>query len=589
MRNNKEKDSYFLVTTALKETWNEKVKTIFLGDWCLIFNKFDKDKYPNHIVNYYHWDDKEKFVRDIGYLDNLYETKLEEMSNVMNKIHNEIHDKSYWRIVIGPWLKSFIDVIFDRYESIHLINSEFKIDNTYCFKATYLEWIPKDFNEYWNLIKFDEWNHLIYSEIIKYLGIPFNEIDMPLPRKLVSKRKNILKKIFNYINNYYNKILPNKFNNNFIVSGYFKPLQLIKFHLFLKQIPQFLNYELEIKRTKTFEKDVRSKIILNNNNKFEVLLNDLIRKQIPTSYVENYKLIKKKADRFFPKYPKVILTSNAYDSNEAFKFWVASKKESLNTKYIINQHGGNFGICYYSQTERHQIVTSDLFTTWGWMSSTNEKIKPMPSYKLKQFKYKKTNKSSSIQLLIASYPKHFYTLIDQPNASQNIEYFKGIESLLNNLENNVRGKIKIRIHQDVYGWKIKERFHKLGFKDKLEDSSLISFKKSTNNSSISICTFNSTTFLETLSANVPTLIFFSSDRYLLRDDAKPLFEKLKDVKIFFETPEELAEHLNNIHLDIDKWWGKPKVQKVKNEFCYHFARTSNEWTKVWVNLFKKSW
>ena len=66
-------------------------------------------------------------------------------------------------------------------------------------------------------------------------------------------------------------------------------------------------------------------------------------------------------------------------------------------------------------------------------------------------------------------------------------------------------------------------------------------------------------------------------------------KKLKDVKIFFETPEELAEHLNNIHLDIDKWWKKPKVQKVKNEFCYHFARTSNEWTKVWVNLFKKSW
>ena len=58
----------------------------------------------------------------------------------------------------------------------------------------------------------------------------------------------------------------------------------------------------------------------------------------------------------------------------------------------------------------------------------------MPSYKLKQFKYKKTSKSSSIQLLIASYPKHFYTLVDQPNASQNIEYFKGIESLLNNLE-----------------------------------------------------------------------------------------------------------------------------------------------------------
>ena len=574
---------YFLITTSDKRSWGSHQNNIFLGSWC---ESFGKENPENLKIQNYHWDDKEKFERDIQYLNDLYETKLDELSIAMNKIHNETNNKSFWRIIIGPWLKSFIDVVFDRYESIDILNSEHEIDNTYCLKANYLDWTPKDFNEYLNLIKFDEWNHLIYSEIIKYIGIPFNEIKTPLIRLSGGKRKNPLKKLFNHINNYYNKLLPNKFNKNFVVAGYFKPLQLIKFHFFLKQIPQFLNYELEINRATTIKTDVRSKIILNSNNKFEVLLNDLIKKQIPTAYIESYELIKKKAIKFFPKYPAVILTSNAFNSNEAFKFWVASKKESINTKYIINQHGGNFGICFYSQSEKHQILTSNIFTTWGWIDSKNKKIKPMPSYKLQQLKYKKRNNISNIQLLVASYPKHFYTLIDQPNASQNIEYFNGIENLLNKLENNVKKKLKIRIHQDLYGWKIKQRFCELGYRDSLEDSTSISFKKSTNNSSISICTFNSTTFLETLSANVPTLIFFSSNRYLIRDNAKPMFEKLKNVKIFFETPEELAKHLNDIHLDIYDWWNQQELQSTKNEFCYNYARKSENWASIWVDLFE---
>ena len=574
---------YFLITTSDKRSWGSHQNNIFLGSWC---ESFGKENPENLKIQNYHWDDKEKFERDIQYLNDLYETKLDELSIAMNKIHNETNNKSFWRIIIGPWLKSFIDVVFDRYESVNLIHSECEIENTYCLKANYLNWTPKDFNEYLNLIKFDEWNHLIYSEIIKYLGIPFNEIKTPLIRSSGGKRKNSLKKLFNHINNYYNKLLPNKFNKNFVVAGYFKPLQLIKFHFFLKQIPQFLNYELEINRAKTIKTDVRSKIILNSNDKFEVLLNDLIRKQIPTAYIESYKLIKKKTIKFFPKHPAVILTSNGYDSNEAFKFWVASKKESINTKYIINQHGGNFGICFYNQSEKHQILTSDIFTTWGWIDSNNKKIKPMPSYKLQQLKYKRRNNSSNIQLLVASYPKHFYTLVDQPNASQNIEYFKGIESLLNKLENDVKRKLKIRIHQDLYGWKIKQRFCELGYRDSLEDSTSISFKNSINNSSISICTFNSTTFLETLSANVPTLIFFSSNRYLIRDNAKPMFEKLKNVKIFFETPEELAKHLNDIHLDIYDWWNQQELQSTKNEFCYNYARKSENWASIWVDLFE---
>ena len=139
---------YFLITTSDKRSWGSHQNNIFLGSWC---ESFGKENPENLKIQNYHWDDKEKFERDIQYLNDLYETKLDELSIAMNKIHNETNNKSFWRIIIGPWLKSFIDVVFDRYESIDLLNSEHEIDNTYCLKANYLDWTPKDFNEYFNL------------------------------------------------------------------------------------------------------------------------------------------------------------------------------------------------------------------------------------------------------------------------------------------------------------------------------------------------------------------------------------------------------------------------------------------------------
>ena len=107
MKNNKKNNSYFLVTTALEESWKEKEQTIFLGEWCLIYNK---DKYPNHIVNSYHWDDRDKYNRDFYFIDNLYEKKLKEFSILLNKKHNVNQNTEYWRIIIGSWLRSFIEV-----------------------------------------------------------------------------------------------------------------------------------------------------------------------------------------------------------------------------------------------------------------------------------------------------------------------------------------------------------------------------------------------------------------------------------------------------------------------------------------------
>ena len=72
----------------------------------------------------YHWSNKNKLENDNKYLTDLYERYLIYLSSILNKFHNKNKDTQYWRIIIGPWLRFFIDIVFDRYETLKLNNKK---------------------------------------------------------------------------------------------------------------------------------------------------------------------------------------------------------------------------------------------------------------------------------------------------------------------------------------------------------------------------------------------------------------------------------------------------------------------------------
>ncbi len=51
-----------------------------------------------------------------------------------------------------------------------------------------------------------------------------------------------------------------------------------------------------------------------------------------------------------------------------------------------------------------------------------------------------------------------------------------------------------------------------------------------------ISTYAATTYNETIAANIPTIIYWNTKHWELDDKSKPLFEELKSVGIFHETP-----------------------------------------------------
>ena len=93
---------------------------ILLGDWCL--KNLDDILGSLEIYNKvpYHWDDREKYATDYIYLTEVYERILPPLAASLNAIHSTNYNLNYWRVIIGPWLRYFIDVLFDRYECVKM-------------------------------------------------------------------------------------------------------------------------------------------------------------------------------------------------------------------------------------------------------------------------------------------------------------------------------------------------------------------------------------------------------------------------------------------------------------------------------------
>jgi putative transferase (TIGR04331 family) len=91
-------NKYFLVTTALEDTWGSASKTVFLGEWCKLYSKRHIWKKMDAITHEYHWNDREKYYSDYQNLDLLYEKNLSLLSQKLGEMHGVTTNTRFWRI-----------------------------------------------------------------------------------------------------------------------------------------------------------------------------------------------------------------------------------------------------------------------------------------------------------------------------------------------------------------------------------------------------------------------------------------------------------------------------------------------------------
>lgn len=577
----------FLITTADQRFWRTDGPILFLGEWCKLFSQRTVWEKLSYEVLPYHWDDRKKLYQDYLYLGKLYEQTLIQMKDLLNRIHGVDHSLRYWRIVIGPWLFYFIQILYDRYLSIITAIEFGKVTGTLVGRYDEAKWLPRDFPCFLSWFVNDDYNHYIYSRIIEFTGkLPFEVIetkdegnhsdDHTGNAKHPLATKTILRKLIEF----YGKIVPDRFNQIVLITSYLNHLDLIRLQLSLKQIPYLLPPSVEAPES-GIDLDTREKLSLNPaKSEFEELLGKMIKEQIPLIYVEGYAQMNKRSLKAYPGKASVIFTANAYFSIEAFKFWAAHHVDR-GVKFVGTQHGGLHGTGLWFSIESHEIKIYDLFYTWGWKSSVYKNTKPLAAAKLNNAKGIRSKKDGRILLVLSAVPRYSYHMFSGSVASSGmLSYIDDQYRFVKALYKENQKQLLVRLYIHDYGWRQKERWLnefpevKCCFADK----SMIDQLKECR---LFIGTYNATSYLETFVANFPTILFWNPEHWELRSSAIPYFDELRNVGILHDTPKSAASMVNKISHDPVSWWKQPEIQAAKDEFCFQFAHTSNSWLKKW--------
>ena len=563
----------------------KNVKKIYIHPYFESIN----DQEQNTILNY-HWDDYTKLKKDYNYLNELEIKLTDKIGEYLNTFHKINNSNKYWKILIGSWLHSYCVSIFDRWEmstSLLNLNKSFTIELK---KYSERDMLFQSVDELNNLFFLNDYNAYLFSKILNYRFSENKNFSVILrdvkPENFFLNKfkfrqkpnlKNKLLKIYNFV--FYKKLRNQKFA---LLRTYLGKKELSKLNFKLFQIPNFVtnnyyNCEPDI--------ELRKKIKLNfhASNSFENFIVKNIFLFLPISYLEGYQIEKKKVHQLsLPLKPKKIFSSNILNKS-LLKRYCADKTEN-GSKLVLGTHGGSYGHYDLHFSEKHEIEISDQYLTWGWKNKTIDKVIPIGIIRpqIKFLKKKKTNRLTVIIPAMTVFEKSIESHISLIKNKKLI--FKPVFKILDNLDPDLKKNLLLRFYNRNFGcneFDIFDKKYPSINKDRME----IKFEKLLTKTKIFLSPYIGTGYLETLSLNIPTIVFNSKDNsYLIRDDAKEHYENLKKAKIFFDDEKQLANHINNVWNDVDSWWKSHDVQKIAKIFCEEYAHNNDNKVEDLKNL-----
>jgi len=564
-----------LVTTALDSLQDkDKDQHLLLGAWCHAGDNSNKLE-----VLPYHWDDRQKYYNDYLYLNEVYESVLTQYSSIMNKIHGVEKSRRYWRILIGPWLRFFIDALYDRFETVRIAKESGLVTDTILRPYSLDDWAPRNFNGFFSELTEDTWNHVVFAECLQFqeflvqIDCSSNKLKPKNTQSTPGGRYWWIRRLIRF----YQKLIPDSLNRVAILFAVAMPSNLVKLQVSLRQIPYLLGPEIN-NVDLPVNKEIRKLLIIDGGCGFDAFLRNMIPYFMPKSYLESYSFLKAEVMRKYPKKPRVIYTDYGYQAMDSFKLWAAEYVEQ-GVSYYIGQHGGNMGFSGWNQPEDHQKKSADKYLSWGWKDSTFISVQPMPSMKISGMRIRHQN-SGDIVHVMAAFPRYFYTHYSIPVAGQYLEYLDDQVRFLNTVDERLIGSVRIRPESTDYGWSINSIFKDAGFEDRF-DVYQGRLTDRLQGCRLCIVTHNATVMLETLSANFPTLIYWNPEFNEIRQSGKRWVDELKRVGILHESPVNAANHLNMIGEDVESWWKTPDLQEVRAAFVQRYAYNTKDWLSNW--------
>ncbi len=506
---------------------------------------------------------------------------LKVVSKTLNDFHGVGYSEESWHLLLGHWIERYVSSFVQREFDLKRILSVPKLQNASVKPGMVLEvaWDTEDATRVFNS---EAWDAFVNREVLEtaYSSFPLirNPIDLktrspeikasnPGPKGQLLRLADLMTRSLSTRAKY------------FIHTPYLPLLSSTKAHLALRQFPQMWHSESN-KPLASLDVDLRREmrrrfvdnyLAIGDVTESEKVMVENLSISIPISFLEGFQALGDAAEtRGWPRGPKVIFTSNRFDTDDVFKLYVVRQRQN-GSRYYVGQHGNNYG------TKRTMFpsieeVTSDKFFTWGWSIDSSKHV---TLFNLKMAGMQNFPKKKRAQLLLLqTHRAHAYEL-ENPFVSHD-RYFSWQVRFYDLLGSEAKALLRVRFHSGhvFFGWGETERWMNMLRGGTTISSSAVPIFREFSRSRLVVHTYDSTGMLETLAGNVPTVAFWPMGLSHLTKEAEQDYQKLISAKIVHLSPESAANHINLVLQDVDAWWGSSVVQKARMDFVAKYSRLS---------------
>ncbi len=561
-----------LIIEGNPSAWAKDDRVLFLGRWCTEALD-DKSLLPDLFTVFAPAISSiEEKKRRFEFVDGLFEPLLHDLAGSLNVLHNTNRSIRYWRIFTGLWLHQFLDIAYSRWCRLEAIFASESITSTSIPQITTADACPPNRGEFVSGLQSENWNSAIFSFFIRQMGacelIEYPYVHQPRPIKPVLWKQRIVKKVVQGLA----KVI-NTQGSAVLTTTYLPRFAEFKLAACFGRLPTLWDSEELIPNT--FSSEVRSRIDLNHSAYigFESAVRALIPLQMPKTVVEGYKdLLDQIYRKKLPSKPKIIFTANRHASSDSFTLWAAEKTE-LGSRFVLGQHGGLYGEGLFpTRHEQHEIAVSDSYISWGWNDRKNANVYPGPAF-INIGKGSRGHSNDKEKLLVITDSTLRYGKYCWDGTEEGTRYLNDQVAAIMGLDDIIKGNVVVRLYDSNTR---DDMPHSLFWGNKLpnvelsDSASSIAVQRS--KARLVVCTTLGTSQIETMSQNVPTLIFCNPLIVATRHEAAEIFAGLKSVGIYHETPESLSAHINKIWTNVDEWWQSPATRHAHRLYCWTYSR-----------------
>lgn len=518
------------------------------------------------------------------------------LGSELNKLHLTNNKVQFYNIILGPWLLQFLSVFYDRYQ----LSKEVAEENDFQAVDNNFNIVPIDTFHALKISETKRFNNQIITDISKAKGCNIDkaievnalrasvrgDFDRDYSNKTKSQIKN---KIINRFTSF------TKRKGAVVISLSAMPLKL-QVALFLRnrEVRPIYPFQCELEQSEVIvSSEVRADIKLNfdASSEFEKVVQILLPYYIPTSFVECFETLSEKA-KGYGSYPRaIILSTEMYSRYEAFMIWVA-RSEAAGTKICTVQHGGDYGLHRRCETVFTEINPYHKFYSWGWSwgqfkTSASAIIKPMPAPHLmsqSKFKYKKVETQRLVYVTTArrKYTRRFMGTV--AHVYNNDRYVENQLQFYRNLSTVAQKNLEVRLYKNDYSGFARKMW--LAENPSINFDREPSFSLSIANSNCVLIDHLSTTWLEAINLDRPTIIFIDPSDYDFTDEVKDIISELQRACILHFTPVSAAAHLSEVHSSTNSWWRSKAVQSALEEIKSSMISMPHYPVMAWHNELK---